>query len=39
MLAHTFRGGSFWASLLGIADERRVVGRYRALRKAERTHV
>jgi radical SAM superfamily enzyme YgiQ (UPF0313 family) len=39
MLAHTFRGGSFWASLLGIADERRVFGRYRALRKAERTHV
>ena len=39
MLAHTFRGGSFWASLLGVADERRVFGRYRALRKAERTHV
>src|SRR5215510_5863354 len=39
MLAHTFRGGSFWASLLGIADERQVFGRYRALRKAERTHV
>src|SRR5215468_8480609 len=39
MLAHTFRGGSFWASLLGIADERRVFGRYRALRNAERTHV
>ena len=39
MLAHTFRGGSFWASLLGIADERRVFGRYRELRKAERTHV
>jgi hypothetical protein len=39
MLAHTFRGGSFWASLLGIADERQAFGRYRELRKAERTHV
>jgi anaerobic magnesium-protoporphyrin IX monomethyl ester cyclase len=39
MLAHTFRGGSFWASLLGVADERRAFGRYRAIRKAERTHV
>jgi radical SAM superfamily enzyme YgiQ (UPF0313 family) len=39
MLAHTFRGGSFWASLLGFADERQVFGRYRAIRKAERTHV
>jgi anaerobic magnesium-protoporphyrin IX monomethyl ester cyclase len=39
MLAHTFRGGSFWASLLGLADERQVFGRYRAIRKAERTYV
>jgi radical SAM superfamily enzyme YgiQ (UPF0313 family) len=39
MLRHTFRGGSFWASLLGVADERRAFGRYRALRNAERTHV
>jgi anaerobic magnesium-protoporphyrin IX monomethyl ester cyclase len=39
MLAHTFRGGSFWASLLGFADERRAFSRYRAIRKAERTYV
>ncbi len=39
MLAHTFRGGSFWASLLGLADERQAFGRYRAIRKAERTYV
>src|SRR5262245_32838045 len=39
MLAHTFRGGSFWASLLGLADERQAFGRYRAIRKAERSYV
>src|SRR5262249_35770824 len=39
MLGHTFRGGSFWASLLGLTDERRAFGRYRAIRAAERTYV
>jgi len=39
MLAHTFRGGSVWVSLLGFADEREAFDRYRAIRKAERTYV
>jgi anaerobic magnesium-protoporphyrin IX monomethyl ester cyclase len=39
MLAHTFRGGNFWRSLLGLEDERRAFGRYRAIRKVERTYV
>jgi anaerobic magnesium-protoporphyrin IX monomethyl ester cyclase len=39
MLAHTFRGGSFWASVLGLENERRAFGRYRALREAERMYV
>ena len=39
MLAHTFRGGSFWASFLGPAKERAAFGRYRALRKAEATYI
>jgi radical SAM superfamily enzyme YgiQ (UPF0313 family) len=39
MLAHTFRGGSFWKSLLGLEDERRTFARYRAIRQAERQYV
>jgi anaerobic magnesium-protoporphyrin IX monomethyl ester cyclase len=39
MLTHTFRGGSFWASLLGLEDERQAFGRYQAIRKMERTYV
>ena len=39
MLAHTFRGGSFWRSLLGLEDERKAFERYRALRRAERAYV
>ncbi len=39
MLAHTFRGGSFWQSLVGLEDERRAFARYRAIRKAERAYV
>jgi radical SAM superfamily enzyme YgiQ (UPF0313 family) len=39
MLAHTFRGGSFWRSLLGWEDERQVFARYRALRQAERRYI
>jgi len=39
MLTHTFRGGSFVKSLLGLEDERRAFARYRAIRKAERQYV
>jgi radical SAM superfamily enzyme YgiQ (UPF0313 family) len=39
MLAHTFRGGSFWRALLGLEDERRTFARYRALRRAEREYL
>jgi anaerobic magnesium-protoporphyrin IX monomethyl ester cyclase len=39
MLAHTFRGASFWSSLVGLENERQAFGRYRAIRKAERTYV
>jgi hypothetical protein len=39
MLAHTFRGGSFVKSLLGLEDERRAFARYRAIRAAERRYV
>jgi anaerobic magnesium-protoporphyrin IX monomethyl ester cyclase len=39
MLAHTFRGGSFWKSLFGLEDDRRTFARYRALRQAERRYV
>jgi hypothetical protein len=39
MLAHTFRGSSFWRSLLGLEDERRAFARYQAIRKAERAYV
>jgi hypothetical protein len=39
MLAHTFRGGSFWKSLLGLEDERRTFARYRAIRQAERQYL
>jgi anaerobic magnesium-protoporphyrin IX monomethyl ester cyclase len=39
MLAHTFRGGSFVKSLLGLEDDRRVFARYRAIRQAERRYV
>ncbi|HEV8672777.1 MAG TPA: radical SAM protein [Methylomirabilota bacterium] len=39
MLRHTFRGSSFWKSLLGLEDERRAFARYRAIRKAERAYV
>ncbi|MGH7263430.1 MAG: hypothetical protein ACREMB_01055, partial [Candidatus Rokuibacteriota bacterium] len=39
MLAHTFRGGSFWRSLLGLEDERQAFHRYRALRRAERAYL
>ena len=39
MLAHTFRGGTFWPSFLGRARERQAFRRYRALRRAERTYV
>ncbi len=39
MLAHTFRGGSFLKSLLGLEDERRAFARYRAIRRAERAYV
>jgi anaerobic magnesium-protoporphyrin IX monomethyl ester cyclase len=39
MLAHTFRGGSFWKSLLGLEDERRTFARYRAIRQAERQYI
>jgi hypothetical protein len=36
MLAHTFRGGSFWKALVRLEDERRAFARYRAIREAER---
>jgi len=39
MLAHTFRGGSFWGSLLRLTDEREAFRRYQAIRRAERTYV
>ncbi len=39
MLAHTFRGGSFLKSLLGLEDDRRTFARYRAIRQAERRYV
>jgi radical SAM superfamily enzyme YgiQ (UPF0313 family) len=39
MLAHTFRGGSFWKGLLGLEDERQAFARYRAIRRAERLYV
>jgi anaerobic magnesium-protoporphyrin IX monomethyl ester cyclase len=39
MLAHTFRGGSFVKSLLGLEDERRAFARYRAIRASERQYV
>jgi hypothetical protein len=39
MLAHTFRGSSFWRSLLGLEDERQAFARYRAMRRAEREYV
>jgi hypothetical protein len=39
MLAHTFRGGSFFKALLGLEDERAVFARYRAIRKREREYV
>ncbi len=39
MLAHTFRGGNFWSSLLGLAEEREAFHRYQAIRRAERTYV
>jgi radical SAM superfamily enzyme YgiQ (UPF0313 family) len=39
MLAHTFRGGSFWWSLLRLEDERRAFRRYRAIREAERSYL
>ena len=39
MLAHTFRGGTFWASFLGRARERQAFRRYRALRQAERAYL
>lgn len=39
MLAHTFRGGSFWKALLGLEAERETFARYRAIRKAERRYV
>jgi anaerobic magnesium-protoporphyrin IX monomethyl ester cyclase len=39
MLSHTFRGGSFWKSLVGLEDERGAFARYRAIRRAEREYV
>jgi anaerobic magnesium-protoporphyrin IX monomethyl ester cyclase len=39
MLAHTFRGGSFFRSLIGREDERRAFERYRAIRRAEREYL
>jgi anaerobic magnesium-protoporphyrin IX monomethyl ester cyclase len=39
MLAHTFRGSSFWKALLGVEDERKAFDRYRAIRAAERAYV
>ncbi|HEX2440400.1 MAG TPA: radical SAM protein [Methylomirabilota bacterium] len=39
MLAHTFRGGSFWRALLGLEDDRRTFARYRAIRQAEREYL
>jgi radical SAM superfamily enzyme YgiQ (UPF0313 family) len=39
MLAHTFRGGSFVKSLLGLEDDRRAFARHRAIRQAERRYV
>jgi radical SAM superfamily enzyme YgiQ (UPF0313 family) len=39
MLAHTFRGGSFWRSLLRLEDERRAFRRYRDIRQAERAYL
>jgi hypothetical protein len=39
MLAHTFRGGSFWRALLGLEDDRQTFARYRALRQAEREYL
>jgi radical SAM superfamily enzyme YgiQ (UPF0313 family) len=38
ILAHTFRGCT-WRTLLGLEDERRAFGRYRALRRAERVYL
>jgi radical SAM superfamily enzyme YgiQ (UPF0313 family) len=38
MLAHTFRGSSV-RSLLGLENERKVFGRYRAIRRAEREYL
>jgi anaerobic magnesium-protoporphyrin IX monomethyl ester cyclase len=38
MLAHTFRGSSF-RSALGLEDDRKAFGRYKAIRKAEREYV
>lgn len=39
MLRHTFRGGSFLRSLLGLQDERQAFARYRAIRRAERVYL
>jgi anaerobic magnesium-protoporphyrin IX monomethyl ester cyclase len=39
MLRHTFRGGSFLRSLLGLEDERAAFARYRAIRQAERAYL
>jgi anaerobic magnesium-protoporphyrin IX monomethyl ester cyclase len=39
MLAHTFRGSSFWKSLLGLEDDRKAFDRYKAIRRAEREYV
>ena len=39
MLAHTFRGGSFWKSLVGLENDRRAFARYRAFRQAERRYI
>jgi radical SAM superfamily enzyme YgiQ (UPF0313 family) len=39
MLAHTFRGSSFWRSLLGWEDEHAAFARYRAIRQAERAYI
>jgi anaerobic magnesium-protoporphyrin IX monomethyl ester cyclase len=39
MLAHTFRGGSFWKGLLGLEDDRQTFARYRAIRRAERQYL
>ena len=39
MLTHTFRGGSFWKSFLGLENDRETFARYRALRTAEREYL